>query len=329
MTALSVYLFGRFTVESGIEPVSSLNGAKVQELFSYLLLHGERPHLRETLTTLLWADVPPSQAKSYLRKAIWQLQTALAQLSPPDSESFLCAEGEWLQVNGASDLWFDVAQFEHAYRQVEDIAGEAIDPATAARIEAAVEHYRGDLLEGWYQEWVLFERERLERMYLALVDKLISHCAARGRYEAGIGYGMRALRHDPARERTHRRLMRLHYLAGNRSEALHQYALCVETLRRELDVIPSERTNALYRRILAESNAARDSYPVTGRKEAEELRSEATPGDWAPSSSNGEARDTLRQLEQMLRLLGETQQLVQRNINHVAATLDDLLGSRS
>jgi len=239
-------------------------------------------------------------------------------------------------------LWFDVAQFERAYRQVEDVAGEAIDPATAARIEAAVELYRGDLLEGWYQEWVLFERERLERMYLALVDKLISHCAAHGRYEAGIGYGMRALRHDPARERTHRRLMRLHHLAGNRSEALHQYALCVETLRRELDVTPSERTNEVYRRILTESrgagergsggarsSVAQDSYPVAGRKAAGERRSEAIAGSRPPASSNGDVGDTLRQLEQMLRLLGETQQLVQRNINHVAATLDELLGSRS
>ncbi len=320
-------------MESGSGPASSLNGAKVQELFGYLLLHGSRPHLRETLTTLLWADVPAVQAKSYLRKTIWQLQASLAQLSPPAAEPFLCAEGEWLQANAESDLWFDVAQFERAYRQAQDVAGEVMDSATASHVEAAVALYRGDLLEGWYQEWVLFERERLERMYLVLVDKLISHCAAHGRYEAGISYGAQALRHDPARERTHRRLMRLHHLAGNRSEALHQYALCVETLRRELDVTPSERTNALYRRILTESGAGERGGGGAGEQESaaqDQTRERAaTPSGRTPASSNGEVRDTLRQLEQMLHLLGETQQLVQRNINHVAATLDDLLGSRS
>jgi len=290
----------------------------VQELFSYLLLHRTRPHRREALTTLLWPDVPDVQSKRYLRKTVWQLQSALAQLTPPDAPSILHADPDWLQVSTAADAWLDVAQFECAYRLAEDTAGEEMEPTTAARVEAAVELYRGDLLEGWYQEWVLFERERLERIYLSLLDKLISHCAAHGRYEAGISYGMRALRHDPARERTHRRLMRLHALAGNRSEALHQYAVCVDTLRRELGVAPSERTNALNHNILT----AGDEPEPAALTPWERLR----PPENSPplSPANGDVDHALARLEQMLRLLGETQQLVQQNMTTVAAALDDL-----
>lgn len=290
----------------------------MQELFSYLLLHRARPHRREALTTLLWPDVPDVQSKRYLRKTVWQLQSALAQLTPPDAPSILHADPDWLQVSTAADAWLDVAQFECAYRLAEDTAGEEMEPTTAARVEAAVELYRGDLLEGWYQEWVLFERERLERIYLSLLDKLISHCAAHGRYEAGISYGMRALRHDPARERTHRRLMRLHALAGNRSEALHQYAVCVDTLRRELGVAPSERTNALNHNILT----AGDEPEPAALTPWERLR----PPENSPplSPANGDVNHALARLEQMLRLLGETQQLVQQNMTTVAAALDDL-----
>lgn len=291
----------------------------MQELFSYLLLHRTRPHRREALTTLLWPDVPDVQSKRYLRKTVWQLQSALAQLTPPGAPPILHADPDWLQVNGEADVWLDVAQFECAYRLAEDTAGEEMEPTTAARVEAAVELYRGDLLEGWYQEWVLFERERLERMYLSLLDKLISHCAAHGRYEAGISYGMRALRHDPARERTHRRLMRLHALAGNRSEALHQYAVCVDTLRRELDVAPSERTNALYHNILTAGDEPETAAPAP----AERLR--PLPGNNSTlPAPNGEVNHALARLEQMLSLLGETQRLVQQNMTTVAAALDDL-----
>ncbi len=80
MAVVSVYLFGKFAVEPDIRSVSALNGAKVQELFSYLLLR-RQPQLRETLTTLLWQDVPAVQSKRYLRKTVWQLQAALSQLS--------------------------------------------------------------------------------------------------------------------------------------------------------------------------------------------------------------------------------------------------------
>ena len=291
----------------------------MQELFSYLLLHRTRPHRREALTTLLWPDVPDVQSKRYLRKTVWQLQSALAQLTPPGAPPILHADPDWLQVNGEADVWLDVAQFECAYRLAEDTAGEEMKPTTAARVEAAVELYRGDLLEGWYQEWVLFERERLERMYLSLLDKLISHCAAHGRYEAGISYGMRALRHDPARERTHRRLMRLHALAGNRSEALHQYAVCVDTLRRELDVAPSERTNALYHNILTAGDEPETAAPAP----AERLRPLPENNLTLPAP-NGEVNHALARLEQMLSLLGETQRLVQQNMTTVAAALNDL-----
>ena len=36
--------------------------------------------------------------------------------------------------------------------------------------------YRGDLLEGCYQDWCLFERERLQNAYLAMLDKLMVRC---------------------------------------------------------------------------------------------------------------------------------------------------------
>ncbi len=291
----------------------------MQELFSYLLLHRTRPHRRETLTTLLWPDVPDVQSKRYLRKTVWQLQSALGQLTPPGAPPILRADPDWLQASAAAGDWLDVAQFECAYRLAEDTAGEEIEPATAARVEAAVELYRGDLLEGWYQEWVLFERERLERMYINLLDKLISHCAAHGRYEAGISYGMWALRHDPARERTHRRLMRLHALAGNRSEALHQYAVCVDTLRRELGVAPSERTNALYHNILTAGDEPETAAPAPAGR----LRPPPENNPTLPAP-NGEVNHALVRLEQMLRLLGETQRLVQQNMTTVAAALDDL-----
>ena len=71
-------------------------------------------------------------------------------------------------------------------------------------------------------------------------------------YEEGLAYGARTLRFDGARERTHRRMMRLYYLAGDRTDALRQYDRCVAALRRELGVSPSAHTVALYNQIRRE-----------------------------------------------------------------------------
>jgi len=108
------------------------------------------------------------------------------------------------------------------------------------------------MLEGWYQDWCLLERERLQNMYLAMLDKLMSYCEALHDYETSLLYGMRIMCYDRARERTHRRLMRLYYRLGDRAEALRQYERCAGALEEELGVRPSKSTVALYKQIQAD-----------------------------------------------------------------------------
>jgi DNA-binding SARP family transcriptional activator len=132
-------------------------------------------------------------------------------------------------------------------------------------------------LEGWYQDWCIYERERFQHMHLAMLDKLIDHCEAHHDYETGISYGTLVLRYDRARERTHRRLMRLHYLAGNRTEALRQYLRCAAALREELDVRPATSTMLLYEQIRADRLASGAAPPRldTGKKASPSLLSQA------------------------------------------------------
>jgi hypothetical protein len=86
-------------------------------------------------------------------------------------------------------------------------------------------------------------------MYLIMLDKLMGYCEAHRKYEAGLVCGVVSLRYDLARERTHWRMMRLHYLAGDRTAALRQFERCVAALDEELGVRPAKRTVALYEQI--------------------------------------------------------------------------------
>src|SRR5262245_37221860 len=76
MTALNAFLLGRFRIHADGQEVSGLEGAKVQELLSYLLLHRDRPHPRETLAGTLWGERPTELSRKGLRQALWQLQSA-------------------------------------------------------------------------------------------------------------------------------------------------------------------------------------------------------------------------------------------------------------
>src|SRR5262245_57847964 len=123
------------------------------------------------------------------------------------------------------------------------------DESGAEKLRYATRLYRGDLLEGCYEDWCLYERERLHSMYLIALNKLIEYCESHQKYEEGLDYGARILHYDPACERTHQHIMRLHYLSGNRSAAIRQYQRCVAALRQELGVSPTRCTIRLYEKI--------------------------------------------------------------------------------
>ncbi len=273
MALLRVRLLGQFRAQRGEEPLAGFGSRKVQELFGYLLLHRDRPHPREALAGALWGESHSTQSRKYLRQALWLLHVALAAPGDASRDELLILEPGWVRLNPEAELSLDVAQFEAAFERVNGVTGQEIDAPVATALREAVEFYAGDLLEGCYAEWCLCERQRLQTMYLAMLDKVMAYCEARRDCEAGIAYGALALRCEPASERTHRRLMRLHYLAGDRTAALRQFERCAAALQESLGVRPSRRTTGLYEQLRGDEPSPPPPIPA-----ARSLEGASSPG---------------------------------------------------
>jgi DNA-binding SARP family transcriptional activator len=232
----------------------SLEGRKAQELFCYLLLARGRQCPREALATLLWPEAPPERAKKYLRQATWRIHSTL-DAAPLRSGRVLTSGPEWLQIADDASVWCDVEAFEAAVKDATATQAEKLDTAQVLRLREAIELYRGDLLTSWYQDWCLFERERLQNIYLVLLDKLCAFHEQRGEPELAIVLALRILRIDPAREHIHRSLMRLYLLVGDRTAALRQFVRCQAALREDLGVSPATETVRLYDSIRSDEEA--------------------------------------------------------------------------
>lgn len=246
MPALTAHLLGRLDVRAEDGHGELPTATKATELLCYLLLHRGRPIRREPLSSLLWADADPRRGRKNLRQALWQLQAAIGHAA---ADQVLDIAAETVALRGAADLWLDVAEFQDAVEIVRGVPVQRLGAAEAAVADRAVRLYQGDLLEGFDFDWCLVEREWLKSTFLMLLDKLMSACEADGEYDLGIDYGERILRHDRAREYTHRRLMRLHHLRGDRTGALRQYVRCCQALDEELGVPPAESTGRLREQI--------------------------------------------------------------------------------
>lgn len=252
MATLSIQLFGKFCVRRNERLLDGFDARKVQELFCYLLLHRDRSLPRETLAGLLWSDTTTSQSKKNLRQALWLLQAAIGSQTASINGRILLVEPEWVQLNPEANVLLDVAVFEKAFNFLQKVKGQELNIQQVQTLQNAVQLYQGPLLEGWYQDWCLLERERLQSMYLTMLDKLMIYYEAFHDFETSLLYGMRIMCYDRARERTHRRMMRLYYLLGDRAEALRQYERCATALDEELGINPSKSTIVLFRQIQAD-----------------------------------------------------------------------------
>lgn len=311
MAALRILLFGKFEILNGDEAVPGCEARKAQELLCFLLLNRDHAHARETLASMLWEDKPTAQARKYLRQTLWQLQSFLeAAVRPFENGRMLTVDDDWVSLNASAQIRVDAEDFEEAHRLTQGIAGRDLAAEQAASLCDAVKLYRGDLLEGWYRDWCLFERERLQNMYLEMLDKLVDCCTVKQEYTVGLGYAEQILRHDRARERTHRRMMRLYYLAGDRTGALRQYERCVAALAEELNVRPARSTNLLAEQI------RRDQLVVSGG---------AAPNvvEPKPEPSSMVLGEVLQRLKQVQNVLAAAHQQVQRDIQTVENMLQD------
>ncbi|GAB4504399.1 MAG: AAA family ATPase [Anaerolineales bacterium] len=201
---------------------------------AYLILHRYRPHLRDELAALFWGDRDDVHARHSLATALWRIRRLIG-------EDYLLADSSAVQFNPASPIWLDVTEFEKLANRPQ---------GTPEDLAAAIELYRGDLLEGFYDDWNIDERYRLEALYLDVLKRLVTWHEAQDNARAALVYAQKYLVHDPLMEEMHLAAMRALMALGDLSGARRQWQLCCETRQRELHAPPSPEMLEQAERIL-------------------------------------------------------------------------------
>ncbi|HMN30166.1 MAG TPA: BTAD domain-containing putative transcriptional regulator, partial [Caldilineaceae bacterium] len=253
MSALRIQLLGDFQLLQDDTPSTAIHQPRLQALLTYLVLHRHAPQPRQHLAFLFWPDASEAQALTNLRKQLLFLRRTL-----PAAERALYADAKVVQWRAEGPYLLDVVEFEQAIVRAALLAGEQAIPT----LQEAAAWYRGDLLPGCYDEWIIPKRAELREKYIQVLERLVLLLEERRDYPAAIEVAQRLLRHDSLHESTYRRLMRLHALNGDRAAALQVYHTCVGVLQRELGVEPAAETHADYERLL------QDKIPNPPRKQS-------------------------------------------------------------
>jgi DNA-binding SARP family transcriptional activator len=234
---LQMRLFGAFELRADGTPVE-LTSSRAQSLLGFLVLRHEAPQRRDRVAYALWPSSDDRQARTNLRHVLHTLRGAV-----PGLAEHLVVTPRTLALR---DVTADVIAFD-----------EAADPRTAADL------YTGDLLDGWYDDWVTADRDAYRRRMTGLLDGLVPRLADAGDLTAAVHYAARARALDPLAEAPYRMLIRLHDALGDRARAVRVYHECAAVLSAELGVAPSAETRALYEALLPAAGAAPPASATT------------------------------------------------------------------
>jgi DNA-binding SARP family transcriptional activator len=187
---------------------------------------------RNTAVGLLWPEGTEARALGNLRTALWRLQ----QLSVPT----IRVAGDAISLDPR--LRLDVSEL---------VAMSVLARQESADLPPSLLLGPHELLPGWYDEWVLVERERLRQLYLHTAEGFAASCLRAGRHGDALEAALAAMRADPLRESPYRLAIEVHLAEGNVAEALSTYQHYRGLLAREIGVAPSPMIRGLIHDTLA------------------------------------------------------------------------------
>src|SRR6516162_11769608 len=147
---LQIRLLGNFSLTYADQQVTGLNSMRLQSLLAYLVLHRDAPQQRQHLAFLFWPETTEAQARNNLRQLLHQLRQAF-----PEVEYFLTADKQMVHWQPVTPFYLDVAEFEQALALADAATRQYDQHVLQVALEQADGLYRGDLLPGCYDEWIL------------------------------------------------------------------------------------------------------------------------------------------------------------------------------
>jgi DNA-binding SARP family transcriptional activator len=199
---------------------------KARAVFQYLLIHQDRPIRRDVLMSLQWPDHSHNSARNNLNVALYSLRNTLEGLGH-GAQPVLYRDGCY-SLNPELTWWIDRNEFLAAVDDAQQAHRERRPEQVIGAYRKAIGLYRGPLFEDdgdgeWYLPEQLADAQR---------------------------FGQLALGHDPCSESSHRLLMRCYASQHQQQLVGRQYRVCVDALRDELGVTPSDETVKLFRELI-------------------------------------------------------------------------------
>jgi DNA-binding SARP family transcriptional activator len=240
---LTVRMLGQLSLYLDEKPLI-VQSRPAQSLLALLMLTAGVAHRREQLAGMLWPNSSDSNARDYLRHELWRLNHALQ--NGTDNAGFFIVNKISIAFNPSAPYWLDARQLAE----------------TSARTDASIEDqiaaaflYQGELLPGFYEDWVSPYRAQANAFFDMLMPRLLSHLRDQNRFKDAVHASQHWIAHGELPENAYRELMLAHYGLNDQAAIRRDMEACAAHLLKHYGARPSRLTVELYQRLINEQHA--------------------------------------------------------------------------
>src|SRR5215472_6632200 len=227
-----------------------IRSSRALVLVAFLALHAGSPQPRQRIAGLFWPDSADAQALTNLRRELHHLRQVLGD------EPSLVVTARDLCWRDTTTCRVDLRDFDTERKAALAAVAAGDDEEVLARGTAAIGSYRGDLLPGVYDDWLLDARSELERQCVDLCDLVSAARARTGDLAGAVEAARRRVQLQPLEEVGYRILMKLQVDLGDRAGAVSTYHHCASVLERVLHVAPDPATREAFERLMSHAHPA-------------------------------------------------------------------------
>jgi DNA-binding SARP family transcriptional activator len=199
-----------------------------KRLLVFLALQ-ESPQRRPVVAGTLWPNKPESRASANLRSSLWRL---------PEPSGF--------PLVNAAGATIQLSEHLHVDARMAEATGWALIRAPSAIVDDVDPMlFFQELLPGWYEDWVVFERERLAQLQLHFLEALTYILIERERIVEALDVALRLVNTDPLREGSQRALLAVYCTDRNITQAHRQFNRYQQLIHRTFGCEPSPSLHAM------------------------------------------------------------------------------------
>jgi DNA-binding SARP family transcriptional activator len=222
---------------------------RARDILCFIASRRHRRASKDAIIDTFWGESDFGSVEKNFHPTVSHIRKALNSNQPLKQNFLLYRDGDY-QLNPEFSYRIDTEEFDRLVSEGDAARRAREQEAFVSAYEAAAALYRGEFMQGCYDEWAEEQRSYYREQYLRILEMLAQTAQKSEDWARSLGLAQAILREDPFREDVHCVVMRAHARQGNRVAVREQFEALRKLLRKELGVEPAAETQRVYRELL-------------------------------------------------------------------------------